>query len=427
MPWVSNFACDCVTAGVGTTGDAKVLLLRQTIMGTKVYCFSKDRYARYDRADDRVDSGYPLPIAANWSGMSEAGFGVGIDAVANWENGKLYFFRGDQYLRYDVAADRVDSGYPLPIAGDWPGMAEAGFGSNITAAVNWGNGKAFFFRGDQYVRYDVAADRVDSGYPSAIAGNWPGMAEAGFGSNITAAVNWGNGKAFFFRGDQYVRYDVAADRVDSGYPLPIAGNWPGMAEAGFSQDISGAVDLFIKNADLWVPNAAVIKSPVNGPKFIPLPWRGVLHTTEGNTLEDAVQTFRTTNFWPHFTIEAKTLRIAQHLPLTVGARSLSDKSTPENAARCIQIEIVGRAAESPTWPSEHLAFIRDVMRQIEDLVPIPRQSGLKFLNKAGVNANPTNRMTVAQWQAFSGWCGHQHVPGENHWDPGAIDIDTLLS
>lgn len=60
-------------------------------------------------------------------------------------------------------------------------------------------------------------------------------------------------------------------------------------------------------------------------------------------------------------------------------------------------------------------------------MPIPRQSGRRFLDLAGVNANPGNRMSVDEWKAFSGWCGHQHVPGETHWDPGGIDIDAILS
>ncbi|MBO9658552.1 MAG: N-acetylmuramoyl-L-alanine amidase, partial [Chitinophagaceae bacterium] len=215
-------------------------------------------------------------------------------------------------------------------------------------------------------------------------------------------------------------------KVDPGYPLLIAGNWPGISEAGFAGGIKAVVDTLDLVHEIWLDSAEVIKSLVNGPRFLPLPWRGVLHTTEGSTIEGAIQTFKNTNFWPHFTIEPNTMRVIQHLPLTIGARALSDQATAENAANCIQIEIVGFAAETPTWAPEQLAFIGDVMRQIMDQVPIPKQSGRTFLNQAGVNAHPENRMSVNEWKLFSGWCGHQHVPGESHWDPGAIDIDTLL-
>jgi len=51
-----------------------------------------------------------------------------------------------------------------------------------------------------------------------------------------------------------------------------------------------------------------------------------------------------------------------------------------------------------------LAFIGDVVAQIDALVPIPHASGRTFL----------------------AWCGHQHVPGETRRDPGAIDIAAIL-
>ena len=35
-------------------------------------------------------------------------------------------------------------------------------------------------------------------------------------------------------------------------------------------------------------------------------------------------------------------------------------------------------------------------------------------------------MTDQEWDQFGGVCGHQHVPENTHWDPGAIDWDTLL-
>ncbi len=150
-------------------------------------------------------------------------------SIVNWGNGKVYFFQSNQYTRYDIAANKADSGYPLLTKNHWPGLdpfTESLSGICLDAAVEWGNGKAYFFKGDQYIRYDIAADKADSGYPLPILGNWPGL--NAFAGGVDAAVNWGNGKAYFFKGDQHIRYDIAADKADSGYPLPILGNWPGL-------------------------------------------------------------------------------------------------------------------------------------------------------------------------------------------------------
>jgi hypothetical protein len=190
----------------------------------KAYFFSGNEYVRYDIKADRVDDGYPLPIAGNWRGLwSPAGAGV------VWPNGKAYFLRGAEYVRYDIAADRPDSGYPRPIAGNWKGLSL----SRVDAAVVWPtNNKAYLFGhydtgapfgADGYVRYDVAKDQQDPGYPTSVSANWKGL-----NSPIDAAVVWNNGKAYFFQGLFYSRYDIQADRVDAGYPRPILNNWPGI-------------------------------------------------------------------------------------------------------------------------------------------------------------------------------------------------------
>ena len=89
----------------------------------------------------------------------------------------------------------------------------------VDTVVEWGNGKAYFFMGSQYVRFDIKADRVDPGYPKSIK-EWQrqGMPWA---DDIDAAVNWGNGKVYFFKGSQYMRFDIKLDRVDPGYPKSI--------------------------------------------------------------------------------------------------------------------------------------------------------------------------------------------------------------
>jgi Hemopexin len=187
----------------------------------KAYLFSGPEYVRYDIATDRVDDGYPKPIAENWPGLwTPAGAGI------VWPNGKAYFLRGSEYMRYDIATDRVDDGYPKPIAGNWPGLSL----HRVDAGLVWPNKKAYLFGlvGNgfghiAYIRYDIGQDRQDDGYPKPIAENWHGLP-----SVINAATVWPNGKAYFFFGNQYARYDIGADRVDDGYPKPIAGNWPGV-------------------------------------------------------------------------------------------------------------------------------------------------------------------------------------------------------
>ncbi|MGW1957581.1 hemopexin repeat-containing protein [Streptomyces sp. NPDC001920] len=182
----------------------------------KAYMFVAGSYFRYDVAADKVDAGYPKPISSNWPGL----FGDRVDAAVVWPNGKAYFFRGSQYIRVDIATKKADAGYPKPISSNWPGL----FVDGVDAAVVWPNGKAYFFRGSQYVRYDIAADKVDSGYPQPITANWAGLWPADLGG----AVVWNNGKAYFFQGQQYISFDVAADAADSGYPKSVAGNWPGL-------------------------------------------------------------------------------------------------------------------------------------------------------------------------------------------------------
>jgi len=156
-----------------------------------------------------------------------------VDAALNGQDkyaGKAYFFKDTQYVRYDWNQERVDAGYPLLLsAWNLPSIFSNGIDAALEGQGKYA-GKAYFFKGDQYVRYDWNQDKVDAGYPLALsAWNLPGD----FASGIDAALNGQGkyaGKAYFFKGDQYVRYDWNRDKVDAGYPLPIVGNWQGITE-----------------------------------------------------------------------------------------------------------------------------------------------------------------------------------------------------
>ena len=101
---------------------------------------------------------------------------------------KVLFFKGNRYLRYRVSNDTVDPGYPKYISAGWSNMF-APFTDGIDAAVNWGNGVAYFFKGPQYVRVTIASNAVDAGYPLDIAPNWPALPSA-FTSGISDIVEW---------------------------------------------------------------------------------------------------------------------------------------------------------------------------------------------------------------------------------------------
>jgi hypothetical protein len=185
----------------------------------KAYFFKGSQYIRFDIANAQADDGYPLPIAGNWPGLEP--FSDGIDAAVVWNNGKAYFFKGSQYIRYDIATDRADQA-PLPILGNW--RAAESYQEGIDAAVVWPNGKAYFFAGDHYFRFAIDAsgqETLEDG-PLPIKGNWPGV----WSDGIDAVVAWNNGKGFIFRSSLYLTYDVATDRVES---VDDAAVWVGLS------------------------------------------------------------------------------------------------------------------------------------------------------------------------------------------------------
>lgn len=200
------------------------------------YLFNGASYVRFDRLTNVTDQGYPRPIRGNWRGLDEAGFGADLDAALPWFGRQIYFFKGASYIRYDLGADRVDPGYPLPIAKNWPGLTRD-FAADLDAAVNWGDGFAYFFKDDSYVRYHLVANEAFG--PYKIADTWEGLPAAGFDRDLDACLPWYDGKAYFFQGDRYLAYDMLASAV-IGEPRNIEPAWPGLAAAGFGSGVRAA-------------------------------------------------------------------------------------------------------------------------------------------------------------------------------------------
>ncbi|MEN9560035.1 MAG: hypothetical protein RLZZ502_1246 [Pseudomonadota bacterium] len=154
-----------------------------------------------------------------------------ISAALNWTNGKTYFFLSDgTYLRYDNEQGKIDKDYPKRINNKtWPGIGNDA--PLITAAFRGpvANKVYFFFANGEYSRFDMANDQVDPGYPKDISDKtWRGM--GAYAGQIYGALNWpGNKIQFFLQDGRYVRYDMNEDRVEAGYPKRITrDSWPGL-------------------------------------------------------------------------------------------------------------------------------------------------------------------------------------------------------
>ncbi len=190
----------------------------------KYLFFRGGEYYRYDVKADRIDFEYPKPIAGSWQGI----WAEGVDAIimSPWDDRKAFFFKGREYIQYDIVADRSpDVGYPKPIAEDWPGIWPDG----IDAAVVWNNGKIYFFKGSEYIRFDIQSKRPDPGYPNPIAGSWPEVWGGNFDTVFTNHLRpHGGKKVYFFKDGQYIRYDMKLNQKDPDYPRSISRNWIGL-------------------------------------------------------------------------------------------------------------------------------------------------------------------------------------------------------
>ena len=185
-------------------------------------------------------------------------------------------------------------------------------------------------------------------------------------------------------------------------------------------------------SQVWYPLAKKDEFP-NAGGMIESPWRGVLHSTEGKSYAGARAAY-TKGVAPHFTVsfEGDKFQCWQHMPIDRAAKALEHPAgtVDTNRLRCIQIEIVAYAGQIRTLKREYLSGIGKLMRWCEANTGIKRTALDFHSDREGIvlatKSSPV-RLSVTDWKNFSGWCGHQHVPVNAHWDPGDIDIDYLMS
>lgn len=173
---------------------------------------------------------------------------------------------------------------------------------------------------------------------------------------------------------------------------------------------------------LWMPGAVKDDRGGTGAPLGEGPTVVVVHTTEsdGPAYYDGTE--------PHIEVGLTSLR--QFAALDVCSKALWNEpggvQTNRRPGHVIQIEVIWRAAKPmPDALLRRLALvIAFIKRSLPDLVLAGPSQGFHGSDSAGVNA--PWRFTYAKWNAFAGICGHQHVPENDHWDPGTLDIAKLI-
>lgn len=196
-------------------------------------------------------------------------------------------------------------------------------------------------------------------------------------------------------------------------------------------------------ADLWYPGG--VRDPCDPglwgahtggrPKF-------ALHTTEGPTgvytpdpRRGPDRRYYGHTHWPTYTLAHAAGRpggwgVYQHMPADRAARALANRpgGVQTNTCNVSQIEIACRAAEIRSLPAEAVEELARLLAWEHAARGVPLESTVRWVAyPASYGEGAAQRLPGPAWDAYSGVLGHQHVPENQHGDPGEFPIEALLA
>ena len=169
-----------------------------------------------------------------------------------------------------------------------------------------------------------------------------------------------------------------------------------------------------------------------------------LHTTEGASFPPYAGGSEAPNLTIFANKTHRVFQIKQHFPLERSSRALVNKAggVETNTLNNIQIELIGTCdpahkdawgaiywPDAPEWCYVELGKVLANLHRLFPAMPLTAGGHVDATGRwpaypESINAN---RMTFAQWDAFKGVCGHQHVPENVHGDPGGLPIIKILN
>jgi len=131
---------------------------------------------------------------------------------------------------------------------------------------------------------------------------------------------------------------------------------------------------------------------------------------------------------PHFTVFPQQRTFRQHKSLEGASYSFrAPAGVSTNTMGVIQVEIVGRASNLYQLSGAPLEYLTSFLAFVCESVGIPIQCSVQFRGSAqAYGTNAPTRLSKDAFYKYEGILGHQHVPGNEHWDPGPIPIDEWI-
>ncbi|MET7687939.1 hypothetical protein ABZT06_08160 [Streptomyces sp. NPDC005483] len=182
----------------------------------------------------------------------------------------------------------------------------------------------------------------------------------------------------------------------------------------------------------------------------------VLHTTEGVGLPSYDGGSMAPNLTAVADFAAQRLKWYQHFDIDRSSRALQNLAggVQTNTLNVTQVELDGTCdySKRQTWgsrvagkdyiywgnpPDWALRDLAGFLRWLNANHKVPLTGPAMWLTygpdarrpgitPASYGASPA-RMPFAQWNAFNGICGHEHVPENDHGDPGSLPFTKLIA
>ena len=212
------------------------------VVGSNVWKFK----ASYKDSGDPyvVASGYPKLITEFMPGFPW----LEVGAAAYYKDNKVYFFNGDQYLRYDLNAKEVEPGYPKSLS-EWPdNIFDDITADGVQAAFSHKTGTMFFFfRKNVHVYkdpFDNGRTMTEYNAPVYLAYDFANKKRAS-GNHPYRISGEGTWKA---RDLPENMFSSTGEKCDG----TLAGGWRGITKS----DCQASNWVMFNNRD-WMPTAAV--------------------------------------------------------------------------------------------------------------------------------------------------------------------------